>query len=290
MKRNLKNLQQPILVLLFLFILSSCVFAKCPDDKLIDLFVKQYTNLEQSDGFGNDISLKDAECAKIKLGYKLQEVLGRVIGYKAAFTGKALQKKFNVDAPKWGFMFEKNIIDTIAVVPANFGARPLVEADFAAVIKKPKLADAKSPLEALDYIEYFVPFIELPDIMLKGKFSGNSLVATNIAFRGGILGEKVPIIKKEEFLDTLENMTVVMTNLTLNREIGRSKGKELMGNPINSAIWLAKELKKDGINLKAGDLISLGGFIPPVPTKPGMKVKVQYFGLPNDPVLTVDFN
>ena len=84
--------------------------------------------------------------------------------------------------------------------------------------------------------------------------------------------------------------TVFFTDGENEEILQKASTKNLMGNPINSAIWLAKELKKDGINLKPGDLISLGGFIPPVPTKPGMKVKVQYFGLPNDPVLTVDFN
>ena len=57
----------------------------------------------------------------------------------------------------------------------------------------------------------------------------------------------------------------------------------LMGNPIKAAMWLARELKKDGITLKKGDLLSLGGFIPPQPAKPGMKVKLQYVGLPGDP-------
>jgi 2-keto-4-pentenoate hydratase len=63
-----------------------------------------------------------------------------------------------------------------------------------------------------------------------------------------------------------------------------------MGNPLNAAIWLAKALKKEGIRLKKGDLLSLGSLIAAQPTKPGMRVRVQYLGLPGDPSVAVTLN
>jgi 2-oxo-hept-3-ene-1,7-dioate hydratase len=63
-----------------------------------------------------------------------------------------------------------------------------------------------------------------------------------------------------------------------------------MEHPLNAAIWLAKALKKSGITLKKGDQLSLGSFIPPQPAKEGQKIRLQYVGLPGDPVLTVEFN
>ena len=189
-----------------------------------------------------------------------------------------------------GFALPGNFVDIIAVLPSDFGVRPLVEADFLVEVKDPRLADAKTPLEALGYLESVIPFIELPDLMLEGQFSGNAMIATNVAFRGGVTGMEIPVQKTQAFLDALANMTVVMTDDADNKEIGRVKGSVLMDNPINAAMWLAKELKKDGIRLKKGDLLSLGGFINPVPPKPGMKARVQYIGLPGDPQVTVEFN
>jgi len=213
-----------------------------------------------------------------------------LVGYKAAFTNPALQKRFGVDGPKWGYMYQRNMIDIIAILPADFGARPLVEADFLVEVSDPRLADAKTPLEALGYLESIIPFIELPDLMLEGQFSGNAMIATNVAFRGGVLGMEIPVKKTQAFLDALANMTVVMTDDAEGKELGRVKGSVLMDNPINAAMWLAQALKKDGITLKKGDLLSLGGFIPPLPTKSGMKARVQYLGLPGDPQVTVEFN
>lgn len=264
--------------------------AACPDDAAIDAYLSDFASRRLSKGFGNDISLADAECAKRKLGQQLPKFLGSPVGYKAAFANPVLQQRFGVDGPKWGYMYDRNMVDIIAVLPSDFGVRPLVEADFLVEVSDPRLADAKTPLEALGYLESVIPFIELPDLMLEGQFSGHAMIATNVAFRGGVTGMEIPVQKTQAFLDTLANMTVVMTDDAENKEIGRVKGSVLMDNPINAAMWLARELKKDGIRLKKGDLLSLGGFINPVPPRPGMKARVQYIGLPGDPQVTVEFN
>ncbi len=273
-----------------MMVCPTSALAACPDDAAIDAYLSDFAKRKLSKGFGNDISLADAECAKRKLGEKLPKFLGSPIGYKAAFANPVLQQRFGVDGPKWGYMYDRNFVDIIAVLPSDFGVRPLVEADFLVEVKDPRLADAKTPLEALGYLESVIPFIELPDLMLEGQFSGNAMIATNVAFRGGVTGMEIPVQKTQAFLDSLANMTVVMTDDAENKEIGRVKGSVLMDNPINAAIWLARELKKDGIRLKKGDLLSLGGFINPVPPKPGMKARVQYIGLPGDPQVTIEFN
>ncbi len=273
-----------------MMVCPTSALAACPDDAAIDAYLSDFAKRKLSKGFGNDISLADAECAKRKLGEKVPKFLGSPIGYKAALANPVLQQRFGVDGPKWGYMYDRNFVDIIAVLPSDFGVRPLVEADFLVEVKDPRLADAKTPLEALGYLESVIPFIELPDLMLEGQFSGNAMIATNVAFRGGVTGMEIPVQKTQAFLDSLANMTVVMTDDAENKEIGRVKGSVLMDNPINAAIWLARELKKDGIRLKKGDLLSLGGFINPVPPKPGMKARVQYIGLPGDPQVTIEFN
>ncbi len=265
--------------------------AACPTDAAVDAYVADFSKRRQSKGFGNDISLDDAECAKRKLGQRLFSALGDRVGYKAAFTNPALQKRFGVDAPKWGYMHDRNMIDIIATLPHDFGARPLYEADILVEVADPRLADAKTPLEALNYIEAVVPFIELPDLMLEGDFSGPNFIATNVGFRGGVLGMELPVQRTQAFADAMANMTVVMVDENdNNKELGRGKGGDLMGSPLNAAIWLARTLKQDGITLKKGDLLSLGGFFPPQPTRPGMKIRMRYAGLPGEPSVTVEFN
>jgi 2-oxo-hept-3-ene-1,7-dioate hydratase len=255
----------------------------------VTAYVADFQAARVSKGFGNDLSLADAECARGKLVQELPQVLGRVVGYKAGFTNPALQQRFGVSSPAWGVMFAKLMVDSGAKLPAQFGARPLYEADFIAVVKDADLADASTPLEALQHIAEVVPFIELPDLMLEGTPTGLALIATNIAFRGGALGPRVKVEPTQAFLEMLANMTVVMTEDKSGKELGRVKGNVLMEHPINAAMWLAQALKKEGVALKPGDLLSLGGYIPPAPTQPGTSITVKYVGLPGDPVVTVHF-
>lgn len=270
---------------------ASSAWAVCPTDAEVDAYLADFTQRKLSKGYGNDISLEDAECAKRKLLRKLPVVLGSPVGYKAAFTNPALQQRFGVNGPKWGGMFDRNLVDIIAILPHDFGARPLYEADLIVEVKDGGLADANTPLEALAHLESVVPFIELPDLMLEGQFSGTNFIAVNAGFRGGVTGAELPVQATQAFADAMANMTVVMIDeADNNKELGRAQGTAIMGNPLNAAIWLAKELKKEGIELKQGDLLSLGGFFPPQPTKPGMKVRMQYLGLPGDPSVGVEFN
>ena len=265
--------------------------AACPTDAQVDAYLSDFMQRKISQGFGNDIALEDAECAKRKLSAKLPLALGSRVGYKAAFTNPALQQRFGVSGPKWGTMYDRNMVDIIAVLPHDFGARPLYEADLIVEVKDAGLADAGTPLEALAHLESVVPFIELPDLMLEGQFSGNNFIAANVGFRGGVTGAELPVQQTQAFADAMANMTVVMVDeADNNKELGRGQGSAIMGNPLNAAIWLAKELKKEGIVLQQGDLLSLGGFFPPQPTRPGMKVRMQYLGLPGDPTVGVEFN
>ncbi len=266
-------------------------YAACPTDAAVDAYLADFAQRKISKGFGNDIALEDAECAKRKIGKKLPLLLGSPVGYKAAFTNPALQQRFGVSGPKWGYMFDRNMVDIIAVLPHDFGARPLYEADLIVEVKDAGLADARTPLEALAHLESVVPFIELPDLMLEGQFSGNNFIAANVGFRGGVTGAELPVQRTQAFADAMANMTVVMVDEADNgRELGSGQGSAIMGNPLNAAIWLAKELKKEGILLKQGDLLSLGGFFPPQPTKAGMKIRMRYVGLPGDPAVSVEFN
>ncbi len=280
-----------LLPLLFVMATAPAARAACPDDAAVDAYLADFAKRQPSKGFGNDIALDDAECAKRKLAKKLPLVLGTPIGYKAAFVNPALQQRFGVNGPKWGTMYDRNMVDIQAVLPHDFGARPQYEADLIVEVKDAGLADATTPLEALAHLESVVPFIELPDLMLEGQFSGGNFIAANVGFRGGVTGMELPVQRTQAFADAMANMTVVMVDeADGHKELGRAKGSALMDNPLNAAIWLAKELKKDGITLKQGDLLSLGGFFPPQATRPGMKLRLQYLGLPGDPAVGVEFN
>jgi 2-oxo-hept-3-ene-1,7-dioate hydratase len=263
--------------------------AACPDDAAVAAYLEDFRAARPSRGFGRDISPDDARCARGKLIEALPAVLGRRVGYKAVFTNSESQKRFGVSGPAWGAMFGGMMLFNSTLVYAKYGAKLRYEADFIVVVKDAGLADAESPLEALEHISMLIPFIELPDIMLEGSPTGAELVATNAAFRGGVLGPRIPVVPGRALLEELAQMEVVVSEDRSGREIGRARGKVLMGQPIRAALWLAKALRKDGIELKPGDLLSLGGFLPSLPVEPGTSISVTYVGLHDSPVVVVHF-
>ncbi len=269
--------------------LPALSLAACPDAADVAAYLADFRAARASKGFGKDIGLADAGCARAGLVARLPQVLGEPVGYKALFTNPDAQRRFGVDGPAWGVMFGGMMLPDGARLPAKFGAIPRFEADFIVVVKDAGLADAETALEALEHIDELVPFIELPDLMLEGKPSGAELIAVNAAFRGGVLGAGIKVEPGQALLDALADMDVAVVERRSGQELGRAKGRALMGQPIDAAIWLAKALKKDGIALKPGDLLSLGGFLASAPTRPGTHISVHYRGLPGDPAVGVVF-
>jgi 2-oxo-hept-3-ene-1,7-dioate hydratase len=263
--------------------------AECPDGAAVAAYLADFQAAKVSTALGANLTLAEAECARGRLVKELPRVLGRVVGYKAGFTNPEVQKRVGVEGPAWGVMFEKTMLSSGATLSARFGARPHYEADFVAVVKDAGLADARTPLEALKHISAVVPFIELPDLMADGPLNGIDAIARNIAFRGGVLGPLVAVEPTEAFLDALANMTVVLSEDKSHKELGRAEGRVLMGHPVKAALWLAQALEENGIALKAGDLLSLGGYIPLAPAQSGTSISVKYVGLPGDPSVTVRF-
>ncbi len=264
--------------------------AVCPDDVAVAAYVEEFKAARLSQGFGKDITPDDARCARARLIEALPNVLGRRVGYKAMFSSRESQQRFGVSGPAWGAMFGGLMLFNSTLVSSKFGAKPRYEAGIVVVVKDAGLADAESPLEALEHISALIPFIELPDIMVDGKPTGAELVATNAAFRGGVLGPRVAVVPSRALLNTLAQMEVVVAEERSGREIGRARGDALMGQPIRAALWLAKALQRDGIVLKPGDLLSLGGILPSMPVEPGTTISATYVGLSDNPVVLVHFD
>jgi 2-keto-4-pentenoate hydratase len=157
------------------------------------------------------------------------------------------------------------------------------------MVKDDGLARATSLRQAAESISHIVPFIELPDLMVDpaATLTGPVIVAIDVGARLGVMGDPIPMQTEDAFIDALASMTVTLSEDGV--ELQRGPGAAIMDNPLNSAMWLARDLEKAGIRLKPGDLLSLGSFLPPKPPKPGTRATVKYLGLPGDPEVSVSF-
>ena len=230
------------------------------------------------------LSEADGACTRAKLNALLEKHYGKVIGYKAGLTNPAVQKRFNYDQPVWGRLYEGMVLTSGAAVDAAFGARPLFEADMLVRVKSEAINHAKSPMDVLLAIDQVIPFIELPDLMVQAppQLNGPAISAINVGARLGVAGTPVavPVMRAERYamLDALRDMSVVLADGN-GAELGKGRGSDILGHPLNAVVWLAGALAREGLAMKPGELISLGSFSPLLPPKPGMKVTATYYRL-----------
>jgi 2-keto-4-pentenoate hydratase len=278
-----------VLAMTLLLLDGAAAGAACPDATELEAFVKDFESPRTSQGLPSVQTMDDARCARRALVQRLENSLGPVVGYKAGLTNPVMQKRLGVDEPISGVLLKGMLLPDGSEIPVAAGARPLYEADFIVVVKDDGLARARSLQEAARSLSHVVPFIEVPDLMLDPsvKLTGPGLVAINAGSRYGVMGTPIPVQDSAAFVESLATMTVVL--LEDGRELAKGPGSAIMDNPLNAAMWLARDLERNGIRLKAGDVLSLGSFLPAQPPKPGTTGAVRYIGLPGDPAVTVRF-
>ena len=283
----MKNLALCVAVL---GLVSANVHAGCPKYDEINAIVDAYAAKQAIKPIENLGNVIEAYCAQGKLAAQIGRTKGTQAGFKAGYTSLNTRTGTDVDRPLRGFLFQNMFLSDGAVVPANFGARPRFAADLIAVAKDDGLHSATTTLEALEHISHFLPFIDLSDLMLEEGTPTNmlNLIATNIGSRWGVLGKPIAVEATPEFLALLESMTVVMED-DKGETIGRGKGSDVLGHPINSVMWIVRDLEHAAQRVQQGDKLGVGAFFPARTPQAGCSIKVTYRGLPGDPSVSVRF-
>jgi 2-keto-4-pentenoate hydratase len=259
--------------------------AGCPDDAAIKALADNIIAAVAAAPPAVD-TLDDGLCAQKKLVAVLEQRWGKPIGYKAGLTSKAAQDSLKVSEPVRGVLLANMMLKPGAKVPAKFAAVPRYEADMVVVVGSADINNATTPKEVLANLSAVHPFIELPDLVVDSpaKLTGASIVAINVGARHGILGEAIPVQKTDEFLAAFAGMMVKITDQD-GQQLVAAPGAAILGHPLNSVLWL----RKSGVTFKAGDVISLGSFGPPLVPKSGVTATMTYVGFPGNPSVSVTF-
>lgn len=103
-----------------------------------------------------------------------------------------------------------------------------------------------------------------------------------VGARRGVVGEVIAPEATEAFAARLGSMRVRLA--TDEKVLAEAPGSALLGHPLNVIPWLVEDLAKRGLALRAGDIVSLGGFSPAVPAEAGQRYTATYTGLLAAPV------
>jgi 2-keto-4-pentenoate hydratase len=267
--------------LLALSATSSPARAACPDEARVSAAAAAFFAVKPVESYGPSLTVPDAYCAQKQYVALLERKLGPPVGYKVAFAGKTAQERFGVSEPGRGTLLRDMMLESGATVKVSAAMRPLVEPDLVLRVKDRGIMSARTPLEALAHLDAVVPFIEYADLILAdgGTINGANIIAINAGARFGITGQGVPVRADPAFVEAMAAMTAVFTDET-GKELSRTPGSSLMGNPLNALLWLIENMRNAGLSLEAGHEISLGAMGPIMTPEAGRTYTVRYEGLP----------
>ena len=196
-------------------------------------------------------------------------------GWKIAATSAAGQRHLDVDGPLAGRLLAEKIVPMGE--PVSLGTNRMLVAEIEFVFKMdralpPRLA-AYTQGEVAAAVAALHLGIEVPDSRYRDFIAVGSpqLIADNACADQFVLGPEVAAAWRRE-------------SLAAHRVQGRNSrgtvhdgsGTNVLGNPWSALTWLANELSRHGIVLGAGQIVTTGTCIVPMPIAPGDIITADY--------------
>jgi len=192
----------------------------------------------------------------------------RQIGWKVGLTSAAIQQQFGFHEPVFGCILETTPTGHV-FAPADLIA-PGFENELCMRLGH-DLSGVVSLDEARAAIDVVYPSLEI--IETRGPFTAQIALALadNAQQKTVILGAPV---KLPAVLETIEARIIIN-----GAEAATGLGDAVLGNPLNSVVWLAGKLGQFGRSLKAGEIIMTGSFTRQFPIAPGDRIRTEFSGV-----------
>ena len=191
----------------------------------------------------------------------------RIIGYKAALTSKAMQRQVGIDEPILGTLLGSRTFSEDSSLSLGAFMVPTLEPEVAVVLKDDLTGPGVTPLDAMAAVQGYLPAVEIGDIrtgdnvrslqqtILCNTFNGGHIFGAPLAAPGGI------DLRREGMA------------LYVNGEVaGTATAAEVLGDPINSVVFMANKLGEIGQGLKAGMVLMTGSIVASIKLKAGDEV------------------
>jgi 2-keto-4-pentenoate hydratase len=213
-------------------------------------------------------------------GYAVQAHLEQrstapLFGWKIAATSAAGQRHIAVDGPLAGRVLHETAVSSGAVLPLGANHMRVAEAEFAFRMGRalPPRTAPYTAAEALAAVETLHPAIEVPDSRFDDFtiVGAAQLIADNACAHQFVLGPATTA--KWRDLDLVAHQAVATI---AGREPHHGKGENVLGDPRVALAWLVNELSGLGVTLAAGQIVTTGTCIVPIPIAAGDRVTADF--------------
>ncbi len=211
------------------------------------------------------------EAYRIQLGLIARRCAAdeRQIGWKVGLTAAPIQQQFGFHEPVFGCILDS--LPSGHQFRRDELIRPGFEPELCLRVNQ-ELSGEITMATARDAIDMVYPSLEI--IETRGDLSAQIAVAMadNVQQKAIILGKPVPLGGLA--LSEVEAAIQINGNI-----VATGRGDAVLGNPLNSVIWLARKLTEFGRVIRAGDLIMSGSFTRQFPIMSGDHVHAEFTGV-----------
>ena len=223
----------------------------------------------------------------IKEAYLIQEELkiqylslkdNICIGKKVGCTNKEAQKQVGIHEPFYGNLFSRYSSENNCTLKSINFSEPYVEPEISFIVKNDiDISKAPYTLNDIDYLfDGVICSIEIVDFRFRkhiNKIGIENLISTNGASDYWIKGKN--IFKLDE-INLFDNQVSLIIN---NKIIEEGNTNNVLGNPINSALWLINKICESGHIMLKGQFISTGSCTKAIKLKPHQNIKAHFLNL-----------
>ena len=205
-----------------------------------------------------------------------QAALGTpVAGWKIAATSVAGQQHIGVSGPLAGPVFSNRVQPDGARVSLAANRMRVAECEvvFGLGSDLPPRVQPYTRTEVLAAVRSVHPGIEVPDSRFVAfeRAGEAQLIADCACCNDMVLGAPVPPDARVDELPALQ----VQARVSDGREL-QGQGSNVLGDPVEALAWLVNELRAAGQPLRAGQFVTTGACVVPIPVEPGQRVEADF--------------
>jgi 2-keto-4-pentenoate hydratase len=235
-------------------------------DELAEILIKAESQNQPIPVLSSRYPELDIETAyEVQKAYVQKRLVNhKIAGFKAGLTSPEIQKKFGVEFPVAGVLFESGRKGDKAVIKTSDFKALTIETEIGFIVGKPITNQIKDIPELRGYIRAIMPVIELPDLGYEDlkKLKAVDIIASNVSAAQFIVGE-------EKGLNAL-NLNDLTITLSLDGQVvNQGKGADTLGDQWEAAIWLVNFVINQGWKLEPGLILITGAMGKMLPGTPG---------------------
>lgn len=201
---------------------------------------------------------------KMMNGYK-------IYAPKLGLTSPAKMKQMNVDYPIYGYVFYYMLVNNNESFSLGDYIQPRVEPEISVILKNELHGPGITLQDIEDNLDYVVSSLEILDSRYRNyEFTLPDVIADNTSAKGAVYSE-------EQIKLDPKDLVTEKAQLIINGEVkAEGDGSAVLGNPLETIVFLANELGKYGEAVPANIPIMTGGMTAAVKIKPDDLIEVNY--------------